>query len=574
MKLRGFFIVFTIIVIAGSACSRNVVPAEEKIIKPENYDEASYSYFYVEAVKQKLLGNIGDALKYFEQCIKINPESDASYYQMAQIVLLNGDVKDGKRFIKKAIDINENNVWYLTMLASIYYQQKDLDSAIVYYEKAAELFPDKKNLKLALGNLYSEDGKFRKAYDIFNDFDIKYGVNDETTISSIKCLMEEKKYEEALEKAMALVKIDPDNVGYNGVMAEIYTSMGLKNKARSVYEDMLEKNPGDPQTQLALCNFLITTGNFEDLFMLLNEVMLNDQVSREDKISLIAKLIEQDNGEKSYNDRLMNAITVLESKYDKDFIIPLLRPELLIKENRLTEAADVLKNIVKELPDNYYAWEKLLIVYLQGEDYVNLMNWGEKCATRFNTSFLAKVLYANGAMENKKYDIALDELKKAEILAGSNKDSLIQVITMRADIYYRMKDYKKTFELFDEALKYNNNDLTVLNNYAYYLAEQDMNLKEAEKMIEKVVSVEKNNNTFLDTYAWVLYKRGKEKGAAEIMKRIIDSNENLNAEYFEHYGYILKKLGKCDQAVKSWEQAMKLDRGKTYLDKEIKDCKE
>ncbi|HKK43154.1 MAG TPA: tetratricopeptide repeat protein [Bacteroidales bacterium] len=572
MKLKSLIWTLAIVLIAGTACNRKVVPTTTKVAGENQFDEASYSYFYVEAIKQKLLGNVGDALKYFEQCIKINPRSDASYYQMAQIVLMNGDVKDGKDFVKKAIDINEKNVWYLTMLASIYYQQKDIDSAIIYYQKAVKLFPERKNLELSLGNLYTEDSKYQKAYDIFNGFDTKYGVNEQSTISTIRCLMAEEKYEEALVKSKALLKLDPESIVYNGILAEIYRSLGENDEARSVYDKLLEDNPGDPQTQLALCNFLVETKNYDDLFLILNEVILNDKVNRQAKISLIAKLIDLPGTGKNFEDRLMNAITVLEANYDKDYIVPLLRPELLIKENRLKEASDLLESIVKALPDDYYAWEKLLLVYLQEGDYKSLMNWGEKCATKYNTSYLAKVLYANGAMEEGKYNIALDELKKAEILAGDNKDSLVQVITMKADIYYRMKDYKRTFELFDSALIYNNNDLTVLNNYAYYLAQQGMKLKEAEEMIEKVIAKEGNNNTFLDTYAWVLYKRGKTREAASVMQKIIQSGDTSSAEYFEHYGYILKRLGKCDQAVDNWKEAIKLDSTKTNLEKEIKDC--
>ena len=48
-----------------------------------------------------------------------------------------------------------------------------------------------------------------------------------------------------------------------------------------------------------------------------------------------------------------------------------------------------------------------------------------------------------------------------------------------------------------------------MNNYAYYLAEQNMKLKEAEEMARKVIEKEKDNTTYLDTYGWVLYKRGK-----------------------------------------------------------------
>lgn len=197
---------------------------------------------------------------------------------------------------------------------------------------------------------------------------------------------------------------------------------------------------------------------------------------------------------------------------------------------------------------------------------------GEECATNFNRSFLAKILYANGAMEIGKFDIALEELKKAEILAQDNKDSVLQVLTMRADIYYRMKDYSKAFETFESALKSDKEDLTVLNNYAYYLAEQNMKLKEAEKMARKVIEKDKNNATFLDTYAWVLYKRGKVKEADKIMETIMKSNEKPDATLYEHYGFILKKEKKCDKAIENWNIAMKLDTLKNNLINEINNC--
>ena len=48
----------------------------------------------------------------------------------------------------------------------------------------------------------------------------------------------------------------------------------------------------------------------------------------------------------------------------------------------------------------------------------------------------------------------------------------------------------KSFETFESALELNNEDLTVINNYAYYLAEQNTKLKEAEEMAKRVVEKE------------------------------------------------------------------------------------
>ena len=307
-------------------------------------------------------------------------------------------------------------------------------------------------------------------------------------------------------------------------------------------------------------------------FNLINSVILNNKIERENKISLMARLIGIQALYKDWGEKMVISLMVLEANYNNDNIVPLLRPELMINQNKLVDASNRLEEIITASPENYYAWEKLLLVYLQLKEYDKLLKKGEECATKFNTSFPAKLLYANAALETGKYSIALDELKKAEILADENKDFIVQVLTMRADVYYRMKDYLKAFETFKTALKTDNNDLTVINNYAYYLAEQNSNLKEAEEMAKRVIEKEKRNPTFLDTYGWVLYKRGKLKDAARVMESIITSGDKPDAVWYEHYGYILKKEKRCKEAVENWNIALKLDSTKTELLKEIENC--
>jgi Tfp pilus assembly protein PilF len=380
------------------------------------------------------------------------------------------------------------------------------------------------------------------------------------------------KFDEALIKNQLLLKQNPDEILYNGLLAEIYRGKGEKEKALEVYNNLIERNPDNGQAQLSLCDFLLSEKAYEELFKILNTVILNNNVAKEDKISLFSRMIEMPDLISDKHDDLMINLMVLEATYKGDDIIPLLRPELLVKQDKQKDAVIRLEEIIQEKPENYYAWEKLLIIYMQMGDFKNLVKMGEECATRFNMSFVAKILYANGALETGKYQIALEELRKAEILAGDNKDSRVQVLTMRADVYYRMKEYIKSFEIFDEALKYNKEDMTVINNYAYYLAEQNLRLKEAEEMARKVIEKEKGNTTYLDTYGWVLFKRGKLAEAAKVMESIISSGERPDAVWYEHYGFILKKQKKCNKAIENWNIALKLDSTKTNLIKEIEDC--
>jgi len=568
-KIQILVLILTAILFQAS-CSKKLIPG---LKAGREYDVSAFNYLYVDAVRMKLMGNMGDALKYFEQCLILNPESDATYYQMAQIVLTSGDLVNGKKYIKKGCEIQPGNLWYNMLLASIYHQQNNLDSAIICYERAVKAYPEKENLQVSLAKLYSQNRNYDKARNLLNKLDEKYGVSESTTLSLVENLIDDEKFKEANDKIQQLLVQDPDNIVFNGYLAEIYRHEGKPEKAKEVYNQLIARNPDDPAIQLSLCEFLLSEKNYDELFDLLNIVLMNDKITKEEKISFIAELIENEDISKDHGRKMELAIMILEAAYKDDDLTMLLRPEFLQKEKKSTESALRLEEIIKLNPGNYYAWEKLLLVYYELKDYSKLQQRGEECATKFNRSVIAKMLYATGAMENENYAVALEELRKADILAGDNKELKLQVLTMRADIYYRMKNYNEAFKAYDEALKMDNSDLTVMNNYAYYLAEQNMQLKEAEQMAKTVIEKEKANKTYLDTYAWVLYKRGKIREASKIMEKIINTEEKGDAEYYEHYGYMLKKMGKCSDAVKNWEAAILLDGTKTNLKKEIENCK-
>ncbi len=74
------------------------------------------------------------------------------------------------------------------------------------------------------------------------------------------------------------------------LLAEIYASKGEMEKAKEVYDKLLERNPDNPQIQLAICDFLINAKNYSELFLLMNNVILNNNVKREDKIIIVCEI--------------------------------------------------------------------------------------------------------------------------------------------------------------------------------------------------------------------------------------------------------------------------------------------
>ena len=77
-----------------------------------------------------------------------------------------------------------------------------------------------------------------------------------------------------------------------------------------------------------------------------------------------------------------------------------------------------------------------------------------------------------------------------------------------ADIYFKLEDKQSAFSNYEKALEANPANVYIMNNYAYYLSEEGLDLRKAERMSAKSVELEPNNSTYLDTYAWIFYKQG------------------------------------------------------------------
>jgi len=569
---RVFYSILIIALIGLNGCSARVHPGYSVKGNSGSYDSATYSYFYGEALKQKLLGNAGDALKYLEQCIKINPASDAANYQIAQISVQHGDLENGKIFAQRAYELDRKNLWYMTMVGDIYLQEKNLDSAVIYYEKAINEYPENDQLKMTAGNIFSEKGDFAKAAEIYSLLEKKYGSGGNVTVLVVRNLLNAKKTEEAEASVLKVLKENPDNILFNGILAEIYKGKGDRTRAAEIYEKLMDIDSTNIQTIASLIDFFIEGKEYDDCLKMINDIVIDDQFSRDDYVSIFSKVLDNNDFIKQKGTQIDVSIRVLENSHTNDPVVVMLRPELYQKEGMASLAINRLEEIIVKFPDNYMAWERLMLLYSDIRDFDKLLIIGKECSTKFNMSYVAKVLYASAAMEKKDYATALDELSKAKILAGSQDEMLAQVLSMEADVYYRKKEYARSFETYREILKKNPEDLIVLNNYAYFLAEQNQDLKEAERMIRIVVDKDKANGTYLDTYAWVLYKRGKYKDASKVMEDLMAKDKNEDSEWFEHYGYMMKALNKCSVAVDYWKRALQLDSSKDYLNSEIENC--
>ena len=193
---------------------------------------SEYNYVLTEATKQKLFGNFRQAVALYQKCIEVNPRSDAAYFQLAGLYVMAGDIAGAKDFNKKAIEINSENYWYRIQLAQIYMMNEETDSAIAVYERITEKWPEKIDIQFEVARLYSEEGSYNKALRILNKVEEDYGISEPVSLLKEQIYLSEGKAEMAEQELLKLIEFDPEEVRYLGILAELYTTIGEKEKGR------------------------------------------------------------------------------------------------------------------------------------------------------------------------------------------------------------------------------------------------------------------------------------------------------------------------------------------------------
>ncbi|MCS6977655.1 MAG: tetratricopeptide repeat protein, partial [Gemmatales bacterium] len=107
------------------------------------------------------------------------------------------------------------------------------------------------------------------------------------------------------------------------------------------------------------------------------------------------------------------------------------------------------------------------------------------------------------------------------------------------------------------------------NDLGYMLADHDMELDEAERLIRKALDKDPNRASYIDSLGWVLYKKGKYKEAKEQLLRAIQDPEGQHAEIYDHLGDVHWALGEKDDAIAAWQKALKVS-GKSQRDQRRK----
>ena len=218
----------------------------------------------------------------------------------------------------------------------------------------------------------------------------------------------------------------------------------------------------------------------------------------------------------------------------------------------------VLEKVLDIAPDNAAARLQLVSYAWQAEDMTRIISLCQD-ARQYNPDEMAFYYYQGIAYyKQEELDLALNAFQNGigVINQQSDPDIVSDFYAVMGDILHQKGLDKEAYAAYDSCLQWKDDNYGCLNNYAYYLSEQGVQLDKAEQMSYRAIKAEPKNATFLDTYAWILFKQGRYSEAKIYIDQTLQCDSDTSAVLLEHAGDIYYHAGQRDQALSFWQQAL------------------
>ncbi|MCX6231867.1 MAG: tetratricopeptide repeat protein [Bacteroidetes bacterium] len=577
MKVKNIlFIGLASILCVTSACKsteKSNKAGTKKIAVQSNAERLSIDAIFIDANKEKLLGNFQQAMDLFAVVITKDPANSASYYEMARIYQAQNKNKEALGFAKKAADIDKNNIWFQLLLADLYNSNQQFKEATAVFAGIVKQNPDKLDYYYDWANANIYEKKYDEAIKIYNQIEKRLGITEEISMQKQKIYLTTGKFDKAVKEVEKLSAQSPNDVRYYAIIAEMYNSKKMYDKALPYYNKIIEKDPGEKFVHISLAGYYRAIGQKDKSFQELKSGFANPKLDIDTKIQILLSYYSVTEIYAELKSQAFELSEILVKTHPTEAKAYSIYADFLNRDKRYPEARDAFRKVNALDSSKYAVWEALLLVESELNDTAALLNESKRAIELFPEQPLLYLFNGMANFQNNNIVAALKSLKKGVGLVVDNDKLSIQFYTYMGDFYYKNKEYTKAFAAFDNVLKIDENDVYVLNNFTYYLALQNEDLDKAELMGRKLNELVPKNSSYQDTYAWVFYKLAKYEEAKKWVLKAIENGGSSNDVIIEHYGDILYKLGDKENAYQNWQKAKTLGEGSEFLQKKLLDRK-
>ena len=527
-------------------------------------DHRRFDYFYIEAVSQQAKGNYAAAFDMLEHARLVNPRAAEVYYSQSIYYTSMDEDSLAIASIQEASRLNPGNSTYLERLAEYYIDAKDYPKAVEAYESLYERNHDNTDVLKTLLQLYQTENQYDKMLYTFERIETQEGESEQLALSKMRIyeLMDDK--DAACDVLKSLVEKHPNDFLYRTMLGNWLMQNGEQKEAYKYFTGVLKEDPDNASALASLYDYYVEVGDEEASQELMRKILTSDNTDSDTKLMLLRQYIAQEGVDGSDSVEVLHLFDLALSTSQTSADIASLRA-IYMRLRKMPEALvdSAFLKVLELAPDNASARLELVQSLWDRGDYDGVISL---ClpAQEYNPDEIVFYYFAGCAYYQKdERDSTLLTFRKgaAQIDSETSPDLSSDLYAIMGDILYQKGEHEEAFEAYENSLKYREDNVTTLNNYAYYLSLEGRDLHRAEQMSYKTIKAEPKNATYLDSYAWILFAQERYAEAKIYIDQALQyvDSTDVSAAIYDHVGDIYYKNGLVEEAVGYWQEACSQD---------------
>ena len=549
-----------------SAASGGGTPAAGGIVPP---DSLRSLYLYTDALKRLLIDrDTAGARTLCHEALRCDSACAPASYTLAA----NGmyDSKDeAVALAGRAYRSDTTNKWYGRLYGQTLIYAERYGDALDIFRRLLRDDPREPDNYRLVAALYEQVERPYSALATLDSAEVRFGRTPVLSTMKRQLLIATRQLDKAVDEARAVAEEIPYEAEHHTVLANLYGLQGNDSLARAEFDRALEIDSTDVQTLMSLADFYNTRHDYAGLLSATRRIFETDALTIDEMVRRFGQLTSDLRFYREYYAQINSLASTLIIRHPDDPRIVRLYADHLIASGELEEALALYKLRSADRPPvkGYFRAVAEIENYLQRPDSVQ--KYVTQAIALFPDDPDFRIFRGHALSYAKHHERAVKAYREAlRYVAGDSLRSAVWGFI--GDAYHEAGMTRKCFAAYEKSLRYRSDNVLVLNNYAYFLAEKGGDLEKALVMASRVTALTDNEPTYLDTEAWILFRLGRAAEAKKIMQQAIALDRTNSPVLLLHYGDILEALDERFMAEFYWRKALENGVDPQEVDRRIR----
>lgn len=491
--------------------------------------------YFLEGSLLQMQERYAEAIVQYNRALRFMPPGySVTHFAIARCYLAMGIPDTAIVYGRQAVERDSNNVDARMQLADLMMANGRLGGAIREYEAVVRLQPGNLPARYSLARLYqwSEPARSVEHYEYLRR---SVEESEEILLSLTELYINLTRYDQALDVMRELVMLVPGSADLHAMLVEIYVRAHRYDEAVQAVLDAGE-------------HILPTDSYIEFVAEQLDTVAGNVRASDDPDYHAYARALTDS----------------LHARLPANWEIE-LHSGLVHYELGDDQTADSrLLHALSDQDATIDAWLETAIQYVNDGNSERAISFMLPTAAPHEDDYHVPYIIGYAFLLMNQLDSAERYLRRSVLLEEENSEAWGHL----AFIYNQQDRPATSDNAYEHALEHDPYNPTLLNNYAYSLAERATRLEKALVMVEIALEMEPENESFLDTRGWIYFNMGRYDEALEDIQRVVDIG-GAGSEVLIHLGDIHLAMENRQDAREAYERALKLNPGNEELQKKL-----